>query len=217
MTRFTHFFLAMEYFSDETYLEWMDQLAENDFVTIDDFISDELYESIVSYFMERLEENDLEKAGIGALGDYTIDKKIRGDYVYWLDEKKDILLQPFFEQMHEMVSKVKRFCFLSISDFECHLAYYPAGSFYKRHVDQFKERNNRILSFVLYLNPNWKQEHEGELIIYKNENAIKISPIKSRLILFKSAGLEHEVALTYHERMSLTGWMLNNPVGLGFL
>lgn len=207
----------MEFFQDETYISWLDQLAENDYVIIDDFISEELFGIVSTYFSERLAENDLAKAGIGALGDYTIDKQIRGDYVYWLDESKDAALQPFFDQMNEFVLKVKRFCFLSISDVECHLAYYPKGSFYKRHVDQFKERNNRILSFVLYLNPDWEQEHEGELIIYKGEKAIKIPPLKSRLILFKSAGLEHEVALTHNERLSLTGWMLNNPVGLGFL
>ncbi|MEJ6583719.1 MAG: 2OG-Fe(II) oxygenase [Crocinitomicaceae bacterium] len=207
----------MEFFSDETYISWLDQLAENDYVIIDDFISEELFGSVSTYFSARLAEDDLAKAGIGALGTYTVDKQIRGDYVYWLDESKDTTLQPFFAQMNEFVSKLKRFCFLSISDVECHLAYYPIGSFYKRHVDQFKERNNRILSFVLYLNPNWKEEHEGELVIYKDEKTIKVAPIKSRLILFKSAGLEHEVALTHNERFSLTGWMLNNPVGIGFL
>ncbi len=207
----------MNFYSDETYISWLDQLAENDYVIIDDFISEELFGMISTYFEKRLNENDLAKAGIGALGGYTVDKQIRGDYVYWLDESKDNALQPFFNQMNELVVKIKRFCFLSISDLECHLAYYPKGSFYKKHIDQFKERNNRILSFVLYLNPDWKPEHEGELIIYKENDAVKVSPIKSRLILFKSAGLEHEVALTFNERLSLTGWMLNNPVGLGFL
>mgnify|MGYP001063664322 CR=1 FL=1 len=207
----------MDFYSDETYISWLDQLAENDYVIIDDFISEELFGTISTYFLKRLDENDLAKAGIGALGGYTVDTQIRGDYVYWLDESKDNELQPFFNQMDELVKKVKRFCFLSISDVECHLAFYPTGSFYKRHVDQFKVRNNRILSFVLYLNPDWKPEHEGELVIYKGENTIKVSPLKSRLIVFKSAGLEHEVALTYNDRLSLTGWMLNNPVGLGFL
>ena len=207
----------MAFFSDETYISWLDQLAENDYVIIDDYISEELFGTVSTYFSKRLIENDLAKAGIGALGDYTVDTQIRGDYVYWLDESKDNELQPFFDQMDELVKKVKRFCFLSISDVECHLAYYPKGSFYKRHLDQFKERNNRILSFVLYLNPDWKPKDEGELIIYKDEHTVKVSPLKSRLILFKSAGLEHEVALTHNERLSLTGWMLNNPVGLGFL
>ena len=162
-------------------------------------------------------EDDLEKAGIGALGNYTIDKKIRGDYVYWLNENRDVELDKLFNQLNEMVSKLKRYCFLSISDVECHLAYYPEGSFYKKHVDQFKERNNRIISFALYLNEDWKDEDEGQLVIYKDEESYKINPIKNRIVLFKSAGLEHEVLLTNSPRYSVTGWMLNNPVGLGFL
>ncbi len=207
----------MEFNSEDKYIEWLDRLAEDDFVVIDDFITSGLYEQIFSFFQQRLDEDDLAKAGIGALGDHTIDKKIRGDYVYWLDEKRDTELNAFYEQLHEMVQQIKRLCFLGISDVECHLAYYPTGTFYKRHVDQFKERSNRIISFVLYLNTDWRVGDGGELVIYKENEQIKIEPLKSRLILFKSAEVEHEVLVTNAERYSLTGWMLNNPVGLGFL
>ena len=207
----------MKFNSEDVYIEWLDRLAEDDFVVIDDFISPDLYEQIHGFFQERLDEDDLAKAGIGALGDHTIDKKIRGDYVYWLDEKRDTELNTFYQQLHEMVQQIKRLCFLGISDVECHLAYYPTGTFYKKHVDQFKERSNRIISFVLYLNADWKEGDGGELVIYKKNQEIKIEPLKSRLILFKSAEVEHEVLLTNAERYSLTGWMLNNPVGLGFL
>lgn len=217
MTKFAHFFLSMKNYSEETYIEWMDTLANNDFVVIDNFLETDLVENLSDFFEKRLDENDLEKAGIGALGNHTIDKKIRGDYIYWLSENRDLELNDLFLQMNEMISKLKRYCFLSISDFECHLAYYPEGSFYKKHVDQFKERNNRIISFVLYLNKNWKPEDEGQLVIYKEEESHKIDPIKNRIVIFKSAGLEHEVLLTNEPRYSVTGWMLNNPVGLGFL
>jgi SM-20-related protein len=207
----------MKTYSEETYISWMDILADNDFVVIDDFLSDDLLDKLCQFFEERLNENDLEKAGIGALGNHTIDKKIRGDYIYWLSESRDIELNKLFNQLNEMVSKLKYYCFLSISDVECHLAYYPEGSFYKKHVDQFKERNNRIISFALYLNQDWKEENEGQLVIYKDGKSHKIDPIKNRIVIFKSAGLEHEVLLTNAPRYSVTGWMLNNPVGLGFL
>ena len=207
----------MKHYSEDTYIDWMDALADNDFVVIDDFLADDMIDKLSSYFEERLDENDLEKAGIGALGNHTIDKKIRGDYVYWLNEDRDVYLSSLFHQMNEMITMLKRYCYLSISDVECHLAYYPQGSFYKRHVDQFKERNNRIISFALYLNDDWKHENEGQLVIYKDEESHKINPIKNRIVLFKSAGLEHEALLTNAPRYSVTGWMLNNPVGLGFL
>jgi SM-20-related protein len=207
----------MTQFTEEQYIAWMDELADNDFVVIDDFLSEALYQNIFTFFEAKMEANDLEKAGIGSLGLHTIDKKIRGDYVYWLSPNVDIELTPYFSIVEEMMQQIKRLCFLSLSDFECHLAYYPSGTFYKKHVDQFKERNNRMISFVVYLNPNWKEGDGGELIIHKEDQIIPIAPIKSRLILFKSADVLHEVALTNESRLSITGWMLNNPVGLGFL
>lgn len=207
----------MAFFSEETYLGWIDQLADQDFVVIDNFISPALYTTIFSFFEVRLAEDDLAKAGIGALGLHTIDKKIRGDYVYWLDENKDSELNLFYAQVNELVEKIRRYCFLPISDFECHLAYYPAGTFYKKHLDQFKERNNRLISFVLYLNPNWRPNDGGELVIYKKGETQLVEPLCNRLVLFKSDCVPHEVSLTNVPRYSLTGWMLNNPVGLGFL
>ena len=207
----------MRKFTEEQYITWMDELAENDYVVVDDFIDTGLYDKIASFFEEKMEMNDLEKAGIGSLGLHTIDKKVRGDYVYWLNPDLDVALTPYFKMIDELMIQIKRLCFVSLSDFECHLAYYPAGTFYKKHVDQFKERNNRMISFVVYLNPDWQQGDGGELVIYKDDKTITVAPIKSRLILFKSADVLHEVALTNKARMSITGWMLNNPVGLGFL
>ena len=136
----------MEFNSEDKYIGWLDRLAEDDFVVIDDFITPDLYAQIFRFFQQRLDEDDLAKAGIGALGDHMIDKKIRGDYVYWLDEQRDSELEVFYRQLHELIEQIKRLCFLGISDVECHLAYYPTGTFYKKHVDQFKERSNRIIS-----------------------------------------------------------------------
>lgn len=217
MITFTHFLESMKHYSEEMYIKWMDSLADNDFVIIDDFLSQELLIQLSSFFDKKIIENDLEKAGIGALGNHKIIESIRGDYVYWLNEDRDLELVKLFNQLNEMICILKRYCFLSISDLECHLAYYPKGLFYKKHVDQFKERNNRIISFALYLNQDWKEEHEGQLVIYKDGLEHKINPIKNRIVLFKSADLVHEVLLTNQPRYSVTGWMLNNPVGLGFL
>ena len=204
----------MNYFNETQYIDWMDTLAEKDYVVIDDFIGAELYNEVSRFFEDKLIANDLEKAGIGAMGLHTINKQIRGDYVYWLEETE---LAEYFSMIQEMRDQIRRICFVSLSDFECHLAYYPKGTFYKKHVDQFKERNNRIISFVLYLNEDWKTGDGGELIIHQNGEQKVVEPIKNRLILFKSADVLHEVAITYEKRMSITGWMLNNPVGLGFL
>ena len=60
----------------------MDELANTDFVVIDDFIDAQLYETIFSFFEARLKANDLLKAGIGSRNEFNINEGIRGDYVY---------------------------------------------------------------------------------------------------------------------------------------
>lgn len=207
----------MKAYSEEIYLSWLDELAQKDFVVIDNYLSDEMFANVYQFFEDKRNDDALAKAGIGSLGDHTIAKEVRGDYVYWIDKSKDEELKDLAEQMEELVAMVNRYLFLSISDFEYHLAFYPKGTFYLRHLDQFKGRNNRQLSYVLYLNKGWKQGDGGELRIFQEDKELDVEPIANRLILFKSGVVEHEVLPTETGRMSLTGWMLNNPVGLGFL
>lgn len=83
-------------YSEEKWISWMDELAENDIVIVDDFISDELYKTIMDFFSVIEENERLKKAGIGTSLDYQIKKEIRGDLIYWLDPKRDAPLTPFF-------------------------------------------------------------------------------------------------------------------------
>lgn len=203
--------------SDEVWSEWMNQLAESDFVIIDDFISDELFGIIMQFFRKMENEEKLQKAGIGASGEFRITSAIRGDFIYWLDRNKDIELAPFFGLMDELNQNLKRFCYLSLADSEFHIAKYPAGSHYNKHLDQFQERSNRQITVLIYLNENWKPGDGGELKIYRDEENILIEPIAKRLLLFKSDCVEHEVLTTHVPRYSLTGWLLRQPSSVGYL
>jgi SM-20-related protein len=65
---------------------------------------------------------------------------------------------------------------------------------------------------VLYLNADWQPSDGGELVIYKPEgNEHRIQPLQGTLAIFLSE-LEHEVLLTSRDRMSITGWMLNETI-----
>jgi SM-20-related protein len=112
---------------------------------------------------------------------------------------------------------MNRYCYLSLSDYEFHLAHYPTGTFYKRHLDQFVGRNNRMISVVIYLNEHWKVGDGGELQIYLESGDVTVQPKARRCVLFKSADVEHEVLTTNVGRDSLTGWLLYKPAGLGLL
>ena len=152
------------------------------------------------------------------LSEYQIKNSIRGDFVYWLDKKRDTELANFFQLVDHIIQKINELCYLSLSGFEFHLAHYPAGSFYKKHVDQFRNRNNRMITIIIYLNDHWLPGDGGELKIFKDSGKeILIEPVGGRCILFRSATLEHEVLITNKNRLSLTGWLLYQPSSVGYL
>lgn len=208
----------MTFFSEESWINWVDILSNQDYVVIDNFLTEELYRTIRSHFLQKLNQDTFDKAGIGALGLNTIKKEVRGDFTYWLDKEKDSDLQEYTELTDELIFVMKRYCFLPIADSEFHYAFYPPGAHYEAHVDQFSERNNRIISVVIYLNEDWKKGDGGELKIFKeNDEFDLIEPIAKRCVLFRSDTVMHQVMPTSKDRYSLTGWLLNNPVGIGFL
>ena len=197
--------------------EWCDQLASDDYIVIDDILSSELYQEIRSFFLSKLEEDDFNKAGIGAQSNHQVVEAIRGDFVYWLDANRDEPIHAFFGWIEELRVLLNRNLMLSMSDYEFHLAHYPAGTYYKRHLDQFKGRNNRLLTVIIYLNENWQPGDGGELKIIKERSEKIIQPIANRGIIFRSDTIPHEVLTTNKSRYSLTGWLLYRPVGIGYL
>ena len=155
------------------------------------------------------------------MGKYQIQENIRADEIFWLDRNNCTSeLQTFFDFINHFIPLLNQSLFTSIKDFEFHLAHYPTGAFYKKHLDQFKERNNRILSVIVYLNDNWQKGDGGELKIYSNQDETQfelVEPIGNRLAIFRSDCVWHEVLTANKSRKSLTGWLLKQPQGLGFL
>lgn len=190
----------------------MDSLSQFDYVVIDNFLTPDVLFNVKTFFKEKELENKLDKAAIGATGESKVINEIRGDYTFWLDKARDEDKLQLFEVLEEVKLMINRFCFLSLSDYEFHLALYPKGSFYKKHLDQFKGRNNRMISMIIYLNENWQNGDGGELKIYPEGKEEKIiEPFENRCILFRSDVLFHEVLPTNKPRKSVTGWMLYQP------
>lgn len=203
---------------EAAWASWMDELALNEYVVIDQFLKEDQLTLLLKFFNEKIQKNEFSKAAIGSSGNELLIQEIRGDYTYWLEQKKDVSIQSIFETLENTKSILNRMCFLSLSHFEFHLAHYPIGSFYKKHLDQFNHRNNRMISMIIYLNENWRPGDGGELKVYpKNHSAETISPIMNRCVLFKSDALLHEVLKTNTGRKSLTGWMLYQPTPLAVL
>lgn len=207
----------MKSISEEQWIDWVDALANDDYVVIDNFLDDETYSLLRGFFLAKLGHDEFDPAGIGALAEHHLDQSRRGDHVYWLDSNVDTNLYPVFELIRELIGKLNRYCYLGIADFESHLAYYPVGTFYEKHVDQFKARSNRLISMIIYLNEGWKSDDGGELKLFLDNEEKLVEPIAKRIVLFKSDVLPHEVLKTNVGRYSLTGWLLKNPADLGFL
>src|SRR6056297_28036 len=207
--------------TEEMWIEWMDTLATHNYVIVDEFISQDLFRTIMDYFREMESRDKLQKAGIGSSGEFQIKSAVRGDFIHWLNRNVDTALTPFFGLMDELNENLRRYCYLSLSDSEFHIAKYPAGSHYNRHLDQFQERSNRQITVLMYLNENWKPGDGGELKIYREsdegETEILVEPIARRLLLFKRDCVEHEVLTTNVPRYSLTGWLLRQPSSVGYL
>ena len=86
---------------------------------------------------------------------------------------------------------------------------YPPGSYYKKHLDQFKRDDHRKLSVICYLNENWKKEEGGQLRMYMPDATLDFLPLEGRLVCFRSDQIEHEVLPATRERKSITGRILD--------
>jgi len=196
----------------------VDGIAEDGFAIVDDFLTAEEIDAIL-----RLDEfkNSLlhfKKAGVGQHRDKQINEGIRGDYIRWIDPATaPAALQSYLIRLKELISTVNQGLFLSLKDFEIHLTNYPAGTHYKRHLDQFKKNDHRKLSIICYLNTNWQAHEGGQLRVYLPNTEVDILPLAGRLVCFRSDLLEHEVLPATRERLSITGWILDQHTDLRHL
>lgn len=195
-----------------------DGLAENGFAIIDDFLSQQEVQSILQLDEFKNGLLQFKKAGIGKLQDKQINEAIRGDYIQWVDRASaQPSMQAYLTKLNELISFVNQNLFLSLKDYEVHMTIYPPGSYYKRHLDQFKKDDHRRLSVICYLNENWKEEEGGQLRIFLPEKHIDVLPVAGRLVCFRSDQLEHEVLPATRPRLSLTGWILDQHAELRHL
>ncbi len=198
--------------------ELADGLALNGYSIVENFLPPEEINQLLRVIEMHREEDRFRKAGIGNAYLFKVDKGVRGDYIKWIDpEDAAPAALDFLKSIGRLMDGLNRLLFLSLKDFECHYAIYPPGTFYEKHLDQFKSTNNRKISFAFYLNKNWGPKDGGELRLYRENGPIDIAPVAGRLALFRSDTVEHEVLITHKERCSITGWLRDRPVDLPFL
>jgi len=136
---------------------------------------------------------------------------VRGDSIDWLEwgEGGDSL-QTFWQAMGSLRESLNRELYLGVRELECHFALYPPGGGYQKHHDNPQGRSARLVTVLLYLNPDWRPEHGGVLQIYDPEDEsqvlVRVEPRAGTFVAFLAERFPHEVLLARHERLSLTGW-----------
>jgi SM-20-related protein len=195
-----------------------DNLAEHGYAIANQFLSQkEIAELNALPAFQGADEN-FKKAGIGKNADLQINEAIRGDYIQWIDKKSaPAPVATYLDRMDALIQFLNQSLFLSLKDFEVHMTVYPIGSYYKRHLDQFKKDDHRKLSVLCYLNEHWSEEHGGQLRMFLPDTNLDILPTAGKLVCFRSDKIEHEVLPATRERRSLTGWILDQYVDLRHL
>ena len=187
-----------------------DGLAEEGYAAVDQFLREQEVDAILELDTFKNGLAEFKKAGIGKNQQLQINESIRGDYIQWLDKNTaPSAVRVYLDRLSNLSLFLNQNLYLSLKDCEIHMTVYPVGSFYKRHLDQFKKDDHRKLSIICYLNHDWKDEQGGQLRIYLPDGTKDFLPIAGRLICFRSDQLEHEVLVANRERLSLTGWMLD--------
>lgn len=131
----------------------------------------------------------------------------RGDGTYWFESDG---LTPVQEKLASLFDFVRESLnaelYLGLWDWEGHYAIYPPGTFYRKHLDRFRNDSKRTVSVVLFLNSDWKKESGGALRLDTGAGENEILPASGTAVFFLSEKIPHEVLETNRERLSFAGW-----------
>ncbi|MGO2343095.1 2OG-Fe(II) oxygenase [Vibrio litoralis] len=161
-------------------------------------------------------DDNFKRAGIGREDNLMLNQFVRKDEVCWINGES-LAGKAWLAWSAELQRYLNRHLFLGLFSFESHFAHYSPGDFYKTHKDAFKGESNRILSLVVYLNPCWTKEHQGELVIYQDdtrEELVRVTPSFGTIALFLSEDFPHEVLPSTRDRYSIAGWFRVNGSGI---
>ncbi len=183
-----------------------DALVDKGYICLNELIPVQISQILLEK-IQATQVDDLKAAAIGRGVEQQLNADIRRDRIQWLEEhnEHDVL---YLDLMRQLKDGLNRRLFMGLFDYESHYAVYQPGAFYKKHVDALKGSQNRILTTVFFLNPDWTPEDCGELIIYdEDDNEIeRVAPKFGQFVIFLSERFPHEVSKTLAQRNSIAGW-----------
>lgn len=185
----------------------LDDLAERGWSVQTDALPAGLAAALAAECRRRHTAGELARASVGRGSGQLVDEGIRGDHIQWLGRGETPATEQYLDLLDELREALNRELFLGLEDYECHFALYPPGSFYRRHLDRFRDDDRRTVTTVCYLNADWQPEHGGALrMALAGGEELDVLPAVGTLVVFMSADFPHEVLPAGRERLSLTGW-----------
>lgn len=176
------------------------------------YLGDELLQHV-----NKLSNDKFEEARIGRDELLMQNNFVRRNEICWITGESSAGRE-WLDWSHKLQVYLNRRLLLGLFSFESHFSYYAVGDFYKRHMDAHIGNSNRILSVVVYLNPDWLPENAGELVLYtspEDQVGIKVTPSFGTIVTFLSEEFPHEVLPTQRGRHSIAGWFRVNTSILG--
>ncbi|MBZ0114093.1 MAG: 2OG-Fe(II) oxygenase [Thermoanaerobaculia bacterium] len=189
-----------------------DALAEHGWVVVPDFLAPSSLDSLREEARRLWSEGQFSSAEVGQGKSLQVRPEIRGDLTCWIEPTSASPgIATYFAAVEELRQAVNRRLFLGCFDFEAHLAVYPPGAFYHKHLDRIPSVAHRLVSVILYLEPDWRGEDGGQLRLYLGEGGVgpthDVLPAAGSLVAFLAGQVHHEVLPTNRSRWSITGWL----------
>jgi len=197
----------------ERLAELVDALVEQGWYVGKGFLPADLCAELYQEVTAMADHEALEDAGIGRGQAHALRRDVRGDAIRWLD-RESRARRRYLEAMGELQQELNQALFLGLFEYEAHFAHYPPGAFYRRHLDSFRGRANRVVSTVGYLNPDWPADGGGEMVIFDTDaperELARVHPEAGTFACFLSESVPHEVLPTRLPRASIAGWFRRN-------
>ena len=192
----------------------LDDIAEHGYTIIENAISNDVISQL--HLQAKQQENTFQLAKIGRHQDLQKASSIRSDKTKWFDGSSSAE-QSYLAFMEQIRNAINQSFFIGLFDYECHFAIYQQDDFYKKHLDAFRGKSNRVFTTVCYLN---SPKSGGELLIYPEkgkEPIVSVQPKAGTLVCFESERFPHEVLPAQSERFSIAGWFRKNNSNTNFV
>jgi len=197
------------------------QLATTGYAVTDYYLPERQIDKIRNELSDAWQSGCFRHAGVGRGESWELQPEIRNDKVLWLEQATCTPSQQLYlTALEKLRRQLNQDLLLGLFNFEGHMAVYPPGARYQRHIDQFRDMGTRRVTAILYLNADWKISDGGALRLYlDNDNPRHykdIYPYAGRLVTFLSDRFYHEVLPAGRERYSITGWFRQRDDMLAF-